>query len=66
MSSSYVAMYTHGFIYGYFKNINNKYLKKTAIENYKNRMSTNKKKKKKHIFLIINFINNNFIIINFF
>ena len=42
MSSSYVAMYTHGFIYGFFKNINNIYLKKVAIKNYKNRMSENK------------------------
>ena len=35
-------MYTHGFIYGRLDNIDNSYLKKTAIKNYKNRMNKNK------------------------
>jgi len=42
MNSSYITMYTHGFIYGRLDNIDNSYLKKTAIKNYKNRMNKNK------------------------
>lgn len=42
MNSSYITMYTHGFIYGFFKNIDNNYLKKLSIKNYKNRMNKNK------------------------
>ncbi len=42
MNSSYITMYTHGFIYGRLDNIDNNYLKKTAIKNYRNRMNKNK------------------------
>ena len=42
MNSTYITMYTHGFIYGRLDNIDNSYLKKTAIKNYKNRMNKNK------------------------
>lgn len=38
-SSGYVAMFTHGFTWGYLHNIDNKTLKKLAIQNYKNRYS---------------------------
>jgi hypothetical protein len=41
-SSTYMPMYTHGFIFGYLKGINNKRLKKIAIENYKRRMHPDK------------------------
>ena len=41
MDSEYIAMYTHGFLYGYLKDIDNKHLKNLAIKNYKNRHSDN-------------------------
>ena len=41
MDSEYITMYTHGFLYGYLKDINNEHLKNLAIQNYNNRISNN-------------------------
>jgi uncharacterized protein (TIGR02466 family) len=41
MNSEYITMYTHGFLYGYLKDINNEHLKNLAIQNYNNRISSN-------------------------
>jgi uncharacterized protein (TIGR02466 family) len=41
MDSEYVTMYTHGFLYGYLKDIDNERLTKLALKNYENRVSDN-------------------------
>ena len=41
MDSEYISMYTHGFLYGHLKDINNEHLKNLAIQNYNNRISNN-------------------------
>ena len=41
MDSKYISMYTHGFLYGHLKDINNEHLKNLAIQNYDNRVSSN-------------------------
>jgi len=41
VDSEYITMYTHGFLYGHLKNIDNQHLKKIAIKNYSKRFSNN-------------------------